>query len=416
MEKAAFLKILKNKNFCRLWAAQILAQVSAFLLNFVLMVRIYEETGSTTALGLFLLVYTAPSIFLGLFAGAFIDLWSKRRVLIISSLAQAFIVLSYLGVKKSVWPIYAIVFLYSLCDEFFGPAEAAILPALVKKESLTTANSLFLFTGQGAILVGSILGGPVIKYLGPQVPFILTCFFLLLGALAAFFLPKDKAKKAPKASFEDQIKALVEDIGEGYRFISRKPRVFYPFLFYMVFQILVSVSIILFPSMTSQILKIDVKDAGLAVLLPVGFGAISGAIYLNKKFKDWGRKKLISVGWLVAGTCFLIISLVIPRVPLPVLFAFPTLYLLGLGTVLVIVTSLTMIQENTPEEIRGRVFGALGALMIISAYLPVFFLAIITDFFGVTVTIFLIGLVVFLTGIISYKIDRRYVLRTSHRA
>jgi predicted MFS family arabinose efflux permease len=381
------------------------------------MIRIYEETGSTTALSLFLLVYTAPSVFLGLFAGAFIDFWSKRKVILWTNLAQALVVLLYLGVKGGmIWPLYSIVFLYSLCDEFFGPALAANLPSLVKKESLPLANSLFLFTTQASIIVGSVLGGPLVKYLGNQAPFFLSSFFLFLAAAAGFSLPRDQPKRIGRETFESQIQALAKDIVAGYHFIKSRPRVFYPFCFYALSQMTIIVSLVLFPSLAGQLLKVDVRDAGLMVLLPVGLGGILGTVYLTRKIKSWGRKKLISVGWLLSGFCFLFMSLVIPQINFARSAAFLILFLLGLGGILVINTSLTMIQENTPEEIRGRVFGALSALMIISSYLPVFFLATITDFFGVVTTLFLIGTIIFLIGVISFKIDRAYVLRTRHRS
>ncbi|HUW21951.1 MAG TPA: MFS transporter [Candidatus Bathyarchaeia archaeon] len=416
MKKASLFKILKNKNFLKLWGSQIFSQVSAYLLNFVLMVKIYETTGSTTALSLFLLVYTAPSIFLGLFAGAFIDHWSKRKVLLFTNLAQSLVVLLYLGAGETIWPLYTIVFLYSLCDEFFAPAEAASLPALVKAETLPVANSLFLFTNQCSILAGSLLGGPLVKYLSPRFPFILAFLFLLAGSCLAYLLPHDHPRQQNNGkTLEEQLQLLIKDVAESYRFIRKKPRVFYPFLFYIISQMLIGVCIILFPSLAREVLLIDIKDAGLVVLLPVGIGAILGSIYITKKIKSWGRKRLISLGWLIIGVCFLAIALIAPKICFVSQFVFLTLLLLGIGGVLVIITSLTMIQENTPEEIRGRVFGALSTLMIISSYLPIFFLATITDLFGVMITLLLIGMVALLTGIISLKVDRNYVLRNSHR-
>ena len=415
MKKESFLKILENKNFLKLWGSQIISQVTANFLNFVLMIKIYEATGSATALSLFLLVYTAPSVFLGLFAGAIIDFWSKRKILLLSNLLQSLVVLFYLGLKGSIWPIYTIVFLYSLCDEFFGPSLGASLPALVEKENLAVANSLFLFTSQLSMLIGYSLGGPIIKFLGQRLPFIIASFFLLTAAVIAYFLPKDKPKKIKRMGLDKYSQMIIKGMGEGYRFIKSQPRVLYPFLFYVFFQMLIGVCIVLFPSLAREILSIDVKDAGLAVLLPVGLGALVGTFYVNRKIKTWGRKNLISVGWLLSGSCFLILALIIPRIVLAPFFAFLVLLFLGIGGVLVIITSLTMIQENTPEGIRGRVLGTLSTLMIISTYLPVFVLATITDFFGVITTLLLIGLTILLIGIISFKVERKNVLRTSYR-
>ena len=112
MTKTTFLAVLKNQDFLKLWISQTLSQLTANMLNFILIIKVYEATASTVAVGLLLALYVAPSLFLGLFAGAFIDLWSKRKVLLLTNLSQSLIVLLYLGVGVKVWPIYSIVLLY----------------------------------------------------------------------------------------------------------------------------------------------------------------------------------------------------------------------------------------------------------------------------------------------------------------
>ncbi len=147
--KTTFIEVIKNRQFLKVWTSQFFSQLTANMLNFVLIVKIYEATQSTVAIGIFLAIYAAPSVFLGLFSGAFIDLLSKRKVLLLTNLSQALIVLLYLGIGNKIWPIYTIVLLYSICDEFFTPAEASTIPAIVKKENLPAANTLFLFTLHG---------------------------------------------------------------------------------------------------------------------------------------------------------------------------------------------------------------------------------------------------------------------------
>lgn len=417
MNRQAFFKILRNKQFLHLWLAHIASQVSAYLLNFTLMAKIYEITHSTTALSIFLIFYTAPSIFLGLFAGTFVDFWSRRRVMLFSDLCQGVIALFYLAAGSSVWPFFMIVFLYSLCDEFIGPAGAALLPSLVKKEQLTIANTLFLFTGQGAMLAGSLLSGPATKYLHPQAPFILASLFLFFGAFQASRLPVDSpGKKVLVGGLLAKLRAFVADVTAGYRFIRATPRVLYPLGFYVLAQMLFGTSFTLFPSLASDILRVDPKYSGWTIVLPVGLGAVSGSLFIHHRLISWGRKKLISSGWLLVGFSLLALSLFIPRLSQPLFSSLLFLFLLGFGTILVITTSLLMVQENTPSEIRGRVFGALGTLVVIFTYLPVFFLAAVTDLFGIAATLFLAGFSLFILGLISFKIKRKHVLGNRHRS
>jgi len=412
MKKTTFLTVLKNGNFLKLWSSQALSQLTANMLNFILIVKVYEATGSTVAVGLLLALYVAPSLFLGLFAGAFIDLWSKRKVLLITNFSQALIVLLYLGIGSKIWPIYSIVFLYSICDEFFNPAQAASLPALVKREHLPAANSFFFFTLHASFLVGYSIGGPVVKILGVRSPFLLASFFLWIAALATYLLPKDKPRKT--INLERGFDEIIADIKEGYRFIKNEPRVLIPIGLYVLSQIFVATIVILFPSFSENVLGIDIRDAGLVLILPAGIGAILGSIVVERLVKRLGKKVLISAGFFSAAFGLLALALVVPRVSFAAGLAFLTMVFLGMAMILVNIPAQTLLQENTPFDVRGRVFGVLGALVTVAAAIPVFITAALVDLVGVTWIVFGIGVLMFMVGLLSLR--RKYVLQLYNRS
>ncbi|MFC1790210.1 MFS transporter [Patescibacteria group bacterium] len=406
--KEKITNLFKNAHFLRLWGSQAFSQTTAYLLNFVLMLRIYQQTGLTTALSIFLLVYTAPSVLLGLFAGALIDHWSKKRILLLSNLYQAGVVLLYLLVGQEViWPLYLIVFLYSLGDEFFSPAQGAYIPSLVPKDHLPLANSFFMFTAQGAIILGPWVGGVLIKIFPFWFPYILAFLLLMIGVLFVRLLPKDEPRKKKTAKkLKIRFQELIGEIIEGYSFIRAKPRVYYSFWFYLLAQIIIVSVIILIPSLTGQILRTELIDTGSAVLLPAGLGAFVGTWYVTISLKKWGRKVLIAFGWLLSGFCLLGLGILVSKLAI----GWGVLFLVGIGAVLVILPSLTMIQENTPKKIRGRVFGSLNALMVISAYLPVLFLGVLADWLGTRFTLSLLGMIMIIVGGLSLKVDRKLIL------
>jgi len=414
MNKSTFISILKNRDFVKLWVSQGLSQLTSNMLNFILIVRIFEATGSTVAVGLLLALYVAPSLFLGLFAGTFIDLWSKRKILVYTNLAQTLVVLLYLGVGTKVWPIYSIVLLYSICDEFFNPAQAASLPGIVDKDHLPAANSFFFFTMHSAFLVGYSLGGPVIRILGKRSPFLLASFFLLIATIATYLLPRDKPKKKLdlEKGFEKVVADFAADIKEGYQFIKNEPRVLIPIGLYVLSQIFVATVVILFPSFSQEVLKIDIRDAGLILILPAGIGAVLGSIIVERTAKVLGKRLLITLGIFGAALALLTMALVVPKMESAAL-AFLTTAVLGLGAILVNIPSQTLLQENTPFAVRGRVFAVLGALVTVAAAIPVFVTAALVDLIGVTWIVFGIGLALLALGFLSLR--KKYVLQLYNR-
>jgi MFS family permease len=412
MNKTTFFAVLKNRNFLKLWLSQALSQLTANMLNFILIVKVYEATGSTVAVGLLLALYVAPSLFLGLFAGAFIDLWSKRKILTLTNLSQALIVLLYLGVGSKVWPIYSIVLLYSICDEFFNPAQAAALPALVRKDHFTAANSFFFFTLHGAFLIGYSMGGPMIKTFGMRGPFLLASLFLWIATIATFLLPKDKPRK--KWNLEKGFGEIATDIKEGYSFIKNEPRVLIPIGLYVLTQILLATVIILFPSYSQNVLGIDIRDAGLVLILPAGLGAILGSIFVERMTKKLGKRILITSGIFGCAFGLLSLALIVPLIKVDSWLAFGTMVILGMASIMVNIPAQTLLQENTPFDVRGRVFGALGALVTLAAAIPVFVTAALVDMIGVNWIVFLISILVFVLGFLSLR--KKYVLQIYHRS
>ena len=151
--KTNFVTVLKNKNFLILWITQLISVVTANMLNFILLGKIFEATGSSVAIGFLWLFYVFPTILLGPFSGVLLDYFNKKKTLFFSSFLQAFVVLLYLGVGSKVWLIYSILLLYSFCDEFFTPTIYVLLPSIVKKKELAAANSISMFTTNGSIIL-----------------------------------------------------------------------------------------------------------------------------------------------------------------------------------------------------------------------------------------------------------------------
>src|SRR5260221_13946401 len=119
--------LLKNYKFVSLLISQVLSQLTVNILSFLILIKLFQQTGSTIATSFIWIAYALPAIIIGPIAAAFVDFVDKKIILMVTNLLQALAVLVYaiLIYKNLVFLPYAIVFMYSFLNQFYVPAEAA---------------------------------------------------------------------------------------------------------------------------------------------------------------------------------------------------------------------------------------------------------------------------------------------------
>ncbi len=400
-----FIAVLKTKNFIKIWGSQILSQMTINLLNFVLIIKIFENTNSTVAVSLFWLFWALPAIFLGPFSGTLIDFLGTRKILIFSNLSQALVVLLYLPASGSVWPIYSILLLYSFLNQFYLPAEAATLPGAVSKKLLPSANSLFLFTTYASLILGYGLAGPLIKLIGRQFPFVLGSLMLVLAALTVRMLPSQTFSKINHQGHPHRLPDFFKKLNEGYQFIRYNPAVLFPLLILVFSQIILTILAVLSPALVVKILDTDLVNISSRLILPVGIGAILGMITTIKLLKNIRKRSLINSGFFLLSFSLFFLVLAVPnfhsylKIMGEILFGL----IAGFSFSLFTIPTQTLLQEKTPDNLRGRVFGVLGFLITISAVLPVLFVATVGEFLGEIWMILILATAIFSLGLFSLK-------------
>lgn len=400
-----FIEVLKTKNFIKIWGSQVLSQLTANLLNFVLILKIFENTHSTVAVSIFWFFWALPAIFIGPFSGTLIDYLGTRKILILSNLLQALVILFYLPVGSSVWPIYSILLLYSLLNQFYTPAEAATLPGAVAKNLLPAANSLFLFTNYTALILGFGLAGPLIKLIGEKFPFVMGSIMLILAAVAVWLLPARIFSKVNHKKSLVNFSSFFKKLKEGYHFIRTNSTVFLPLILLAFSQIVLSVIAVLGPALVVKILKTDLLNIGQQLILPIGFGGISGMVITVKLLRRVRKMRLIGTGFFLSSFSLFALVLIVPHLH----FGFKIFgevlmgFLSGFAFSLFTVPTQTLLQEKTPNYLRGRVFGVLGFMITLASVIPVLFVATIGEFLGEFWMILILASVIFAVGLVSLK-------------
>jgi MFS family permease len=384
-----FKQLFKNYKFVALLVSQVLSQLTVNILSFLILIKLFEQTGSSIATSFVWVAYAVPAIIIGPVAAALVDFVDKRLVLMVTNLLQALIVFVYaiLLYKKLVFLPYTIVLTYSFLNQFYVPAEAASLPMFVNEKHLPQANSIFFITQQSSLVIGFGLAGIFDAILGFRPTVILMSFLLFVGFLSASFLPRRKPENKLSKNFEAKISDFFGEIVEGYRFIRGTKKILLPFTLLLGLQVVIAVIVTNLPRIATDILMITPTQSGLFIMLPAGVGAVIGTLVVSKllsnKFKK-GNLIFLSMALFAFDIGFSTIFL--PFVTFGFLrsvIGALMFLIVGFTVVGVLVPSMTYLQEETPEKLLGRVFGNFWFLTTVVTVLPVLFSATITDLLGI---------------------------------
>lgn len=405
MSTNKFKTVIKNNNFVKLWTSQFLSEISVHTFNFLIILTVFEKTNSAVATSMVWIVFTLPALLIGPLAATFVDLFDKRKILIITNFLQALILITYsLFTPDKYHFAYVVVFLYSLLNQLYVPAEFSSLPRIVHKNYLTYANSLFLVTYELAIVIGASLSGVIADQFGFRVAYFLIGFLVFLAFVSVNYLPKMPGKIKDIKNFSLGFDYFILEITEGYKFIAKSKNVFLPFITIVCLQVALAIIFVNLPIISEDIIKLDANYAGLSIVVPAGVGAGLGIVFISKLFNQKMRKKRIVKLSLILMTFAIWALLVVPYLPnLYSLFvAFSLFIMIGFSFVGIFITAQTHLQHATPRDYMARVFGNSRFITTAATVVPILFSASITDIFGLRVLLLLFA-VLLSTVLVFYE-------------
>lgn len=409
----AYINVLKNLHFRHLWLGQITSQISLNMLFFVLAIRVYSVTGSNTAVSFMLLSFGIPAVFFGIIAGGIVDYYDNRLVMLFSNITRAVLLFSFFIFESNLYMLYVLSVFVSIVTQLFIPAEAPSIPELVKSDEILTANSLFTISYYLSTVLGFLLAGPMIKILGHKNIYLFAMIVMIIASYFVFLLPKMKSKRVKTNSVLSPF-FLLKLISDGISFIKSNIRIRQSLILMTFSQVLISTLSVLAPGFADRILAIDLSDASMFVMGPAALGLVGGALWVGAYGNKYLKGTIIMFGMVGSGFCLILMSL-LSRSQLPVdlirnvYFAITLLLFLGFFNSIISVPANTILQEDSDEEIRGRVYGALTSLTGGVSLLPVVFSGMMADFMGVAKTLLIIGIIIEAASI--YEFIRRRIAR-----
>jgi MFS family permease len=405
-------QVLRNPRFLALFGSQILTQVGGNMVLFGLTVTVFGLTDSSTAVSLLLLTFLVPAVIFGAIAGVFVDMFDRRLILVWSNVLRAGLYLLLVIFPDQLLLIYVVTAIVATLTTFFGPAEAAMIPLVVKREQLLTANSFFILMLQASFVIGFALLGPAAhRFLGMDLLLIIVAAAYGLAGLLCWALPPAPAASggmASLASARRAVEATLSQLREGLRYIGAHHNILWSLTYLAITASLIGVLGALGPAFASE--ELGLQDSDLVViLLPLGAGLVSGIVILNVVGHRLPRRRLIEAGMIALGTSLIVLGFA-QNLPVlrngdditALLVVVVTLaFIAGVCYAFVAVPAQTSLQEELPSDVRGRVFGVLNMLVSLASFVPIIVAGPLADVLSAAAVIILSAVLVLGIGIAS---------------
>lgn len=375
---------------------------------FVLALRIYQTTGSNTAVSGLFLAYSIPAVLFGLIAGTLVDRLDKRKVMVLCDVIRGILALSLLFLSHQVFIVYIVTFFNSVITQLYVPSEAPLIPKLVPKNLLVSANSMFAFTFYSSLAIGSVMAGPLLRILGTQGLFIAIAVLFWSASFFSYSVSSQSTgtvgiRYLYGLSLRYLLSRIWQQLLAGVAYVRKSAVLFDAILLLTGTQIVFAILGSLGPGFADRALKLDVRDASLLLIGPVVLGIVLGSLWVGNVGYRYSQKRLIRVGVVSAGIILMCIALLARVLGTWEIILF---FCLGVANSLLDVPANAILQSQTDGDMRGRVYGILAAFVGGVGLVPVIAGGALADVIGVGNVIFLLGL-----GIVAYAL---YRLRYTH--
>jgi MFS transporter, DHA3 family, macrolide efflux protein len=351
--------IFRKRDFSLMWSAQLVSTIGEALTDLAAAILIFRITNSAFAVGAVLMVTAIPTLFVGLFAGVFVDRFDKKRILLLANLLRGFIVLGIPLAHTTFMPgnqdafvfaLYGLIFISATVRQFFDPAWEAVLPEIATEEELTQANSFLAVSSFGSTAVGFAAAG----FLASRGDYTLAFYVDAITYFVAFalLLPVHVKKGGPSEEVTS-IGVVVDNLKSGAQYLWRTPILRSIFLVGApVFLSFGLWNVLLLP-MSIRVLDGSEFEYGLQEgLTSVGF--VIGSFFMAKL-----GDRLPEGTWLVVGTILMGLFGVFyglsPNMQIAILMVTITGFLNAPQSI----ARRLLLQRHIPRDMRGRVFAAM---------------------------------------------------------
>jgi len=340
---------LRNRDFRIFWGGTFASNIGTWMQNVLLGAYGYELTGSATFVGVLFFAQLGPLLFMSNIGGVLADVVDRRKLLIITQLAQLILsgVLAGLAVSDdpSLVAIVVCVFAIGVANALSAPAIAAILPTLVPRADLPGAVSLQSVQMNLSRVIGPAIGALIYSRTSAAPVFALNALTYLF-AVAAVVLARYR-HYAPGEVEETGLARLLS----GFRLAWRDPLIRRILTILVLFSFFSLSFVGLMPAIAAENLGVRPRSIQYGLLYATfGLGAATGAISVGTLLAGRSKAMIPRLGLIAFAVLLTAFALLRSDTP-----AYPLAFVLGFFYFLVITSLATVLQENLDDGIRGRI-------------------------------------------------------------
>jgi DHA3 family macrolide efflux protein-like MFS transporter len=356
----SFGEVLRLRPVRLLWIAQIVSVFGDFLAVFAIIALVtFKLHGSATQVAMVLVSFMAPFAIVSPLAGVFVDRWRVKRTMVASDLIRGVLVLALVFVHD-LYMIYVILFTVSVVSSFFIPAQSVAVRTLAPMGGLMAVNGLMSQAQQGSQIIAPSIAGELVQLAGANSCFLFDSFSFFFSAGLVITLTIDRQSAGAGAS------AVVDSMRQGFRFIFTHSTISF---------VILSMTAGMFALRCfGALLSVYVRDvlfstsAAFGVLNTlIGVGMIIGTQLLTRFARHVPQQNLVVYGLGGMGVAVLITA-AFGRMAATA----AGMLCLGFCAAAIFITATTLLQQETPHELLGRVMSSLMSLMAASQVIAMF--------------------------------------------
>jgi MFS family permease len=371
----SFRDVLRLRPVRRLWIAQIVSVFGDFLAIFAIIAFVtFNLHGTATQVGMVLVAFMAPFAVVSPIAGVFVDRWNLKRTLVASDVIRGVLCIGLIFVHN-LYAIYAILFTMSVVSSFFIPAQSVAVRTLVPMAGLMAVNGLMSQAQQGSQIIAPSVAGSLVQWLGAQSCFIYDAFSFFFSAAMVMSLTIERPAAAATAA--SGAAAVWQSMSAGFRFIFTHSTI--------SFVIIAMTSGMFAMRCFGALLSVYVRDvlsstsAAFGVLNTlIGIGMIVGTQLLTRFARHVPKQNLVVYGLGGMG-----VGVFITAIFGTMAGTVAGMLALGFCAAAIFITATTLLQQETPQDLLGRVMSCLMCLMAGSQVLAMFVAAPVAEKAGI---------------------------------
>jgi DHA3 family macrolide efflux protein-like MFS transporter len=389
------------KKFIPIWSAQIFSLLGSGLVQFALVWWITQKTGSAAMLATATLVALLPQVFISPFAGALVDRWNRRKVMILSDLIIAFFTLTlavlYAFDLVQVWHIFVVMFLRELGGIFHWPAMSASTALMVPEKHLSRVAGINQALRGSLSIIAPPLGALLMSVLKFYQVISVDVITAIIATIPLFFIRIPQPVRADAQQMVTPA-SLWKDLAEGFRYLKTWKGLVYLTMVAAVLNFLLAPAGTLSPLIVTQYFQKGVWELSLLDSI-MGVGLVVGGLLLGA----WGgfKSKILTTLSGVIGLGFGVFIFGIAPANMFWL-AVASLGLLGFMLPIANGPLQAIMQSRVPAEMQGRVMGVTASICTAMMPLSMLIAAPVAEFLGLRVWYWLGGSLVMLVGAAAF--------------